>query len=147
MYPTEHPGTSAHLFKPGSKRRRTKQELIEAKKQDEQEKTRIEQLEAKIQQIESFVVENERLKEEAKEGENAKDAIKQMLSSGFLKIDERGQLQPAQPLDNSSQGSRNVTGQLRSKKKSDGPITAPIVPHRPNNLLNTFDDMEDSDLQ
>jgi hypothetical protein len=32
LYPVEHPGTSAHLFKPSSKRRRTKQELIEAKK-------------------------------------------------------------------------------------------------------------------
>jgi hypothetical protein len=51
-----------------------------------------------------------------------------MLSSGFLKIDERGQLQPAQPGVNSNQGSRNVTDQLRSKRKSEGNITAPKVP-------------------
>jgi hypothetical protein len=49
LYHLEHPGTSAHLFKPGSKRRRTKQELLDAKKQEEKEKTRIQQLEAKVQ--------------------------------------------------------------------------------------------------
>jgi hypothetical protein len=69
-----------------------------------------------------------------------------MISEGFLKVDENGRLQPVQQSDSSSQGSRNVQANLRSKKKSDGPVTAPIVPGKVNVQLEDLDKMEDSEF-
>jgi hypothetical protein len=69
-----------------------------------------------------------------------------MISEGFLKVDENGRLQPVQQSDNSSQGSRNVQANLRSKKKSSGLVTAPIVPGNVEVQLEDLDKMEDSEF-
>jgi hypothetical protein len=119
-------------MKPHSKRRRTNEELKAAKAKAEAEKEEFQLLRGKVVEIETAMKEKELNQEEAKKGSEARKTVQQLLAAGIIRYDADGWIESAQQADVSSQSSRNVTEQLRSKKKSGIPVTAPKVPPKAN---------------
>jgi hypothetical protein len=98
-------------MKPGSKRRRTKDECKKAKVDAVAKEQEYLDLKVKVIRLED-------IEGRAQIGLEAKEAVESWLKAGLAKIDEHGKLVPVIQSEASSQGSRNVQSNLRSRRQS-----------------------------
>ena len=87
-------------MKPGSKRRRTKQEIKEEKLAAV---TKAQAIEDKLKALERLVEENAELKQQQEAGMKAQQALQSMMESGFVGMDENGTYVPGQAVTQSQQ--------------------------------------------
>ena len=93
-------GKSAHLLKVGSKRRRGKEEMREAKQteanRDGEHNARKAQLRAQEQMMARMRAEYELMQHELNKREGAFNYVKQMVEEGELEVDDNDQIKPLQ---------------------------------------------------
>ena len=86
-------GNGAHLMKIGSKRKRTKAEMRQAREAEAHREQESELRLARIRELEQAMVEKE---EDNQRHRGAYDFVKKMVEEGELDLDERGNVQPLQ---------------------------------------------------
>ena len=80
-------------MKVGSKRRRTKQEILDQKSEALIKQQAIEEKLAKYDQLQQELQE---AKQKAEANSNAREIVNEMLEQGYVEVNDDGQLQPSQ---------------------------------------------------
>ena len=93
-------GKSVHLLKVGSKRRRGKEEIRQAKEaeanRDNEHLIRLQELRKAESQMAQMRQEYEAMQQQVEQHKGAYDYVKQMVNEGEIDVDNQGNVQPLQ---------------------------------------------------